>query len=149
MPPFRQVFPQGDRRWDVLAGVLQPRVNKFSEIPEMIEFLKELPEYPADYFVNKKSKTNLENSAEMLKVALEVLKSLQDWSPEAIHGALIGLAQRLGVKNGMLLWPVRIAAAGQKVTPGGAIEILCFLGKEESLRRLEAGLEKLKKESAS
>ena len=39
--------------------------------------------------------------------------------------------------------PVRIAAAGQKVTPGGAIEILVLLGKEEALRRLRLGLEKI------
>jgi glutamyl-tRNA synthetase len=149
MPYFRQLFPQGDYRWDVLASVLQPRITKFKDIPGMLGFLKELPDYPADYFINKKSKTNLENSAEMLKAAIPTLKSLQNWDLKEIHDALIGLAQQLGVKNGTLLWPVRIAAAGTKVTPGGAIEILCFLGKEESLRRLEAGLEKLNKESES
>jgi glutamyl-tRNA synthetase len=133
----------------VLASVLQPRITKFKDIPGMLGFLKELPDYPADYFINKKSKTNLENSAEMLKAAIPTLKSLQNWDLKEIHDALIGLAQQLGVKNGTLLWPVRIAAAGTKVTPGGAIEILCFLGKEESLRRLEAGLEKLNKESES
>lgn len=144
MPYFRQEFPEGERRWDVLAGVLQPRVTKFCEIPGMISFLKELRDYPAEYFVNKKSKTNLENSGDMLTAAIGALEKLGGWSPEEIHGALIGLAQELGVKNGTLLWPVRIAAAGMLVTPGGAIEILCFLGREEALRRLSAGLEKLK-----
>ena len=47
------------------------------------------------------------------------------------------------MKNGTLLWPVRIAAAGTMVTPGGAMEILAVLGREESLRRLRLGLEKL------
>ena len=143
MPFFRRVFPEGERRWDVLTGVLQPRVTKFSDIPGMIGFLKELPDYPAEFFVNKKSKTNLENSAEMLRAAIPALEALEDWSPEAIRGAMTDLAQNLGVKNGTLLWPVRIAAAGALVTPGGAIEILCFLGREEALRRLAAGLEKL------
>lgn len=147
MPYFRQLFPEGERRWDVLAGVLQPRVTKLCEIPGMIGFLKELPDYPAEYYVNKKSKTNLENSGEMLEAAVQTLEALGDWSPEALHEALIGLAKTLGVKNGMLLWPVRIAAAGTLVTPGGAIEILCFLGKEESLRRLRIGRKKLERES--
>ncbi|MCI1965983.1 MAG: glutamate--tRNA ligase [Oscillospiraceae bacterium] len=147
MPYFRQLFPQGEYRWDVLAGVLQPRVTKFRDIPEMIGFLKTLPEYPAEYFINKKSKTNLENSAEMLTAAIQKLELLSDWSPDSLHDVLIGLAQELEVKNGKLLWPVRIAAAGMKVTPGGAMEILSFLGKDESLRRLKAGLEKLNKES--
>jgi glutamyl-tRNA synthetase len=148
MPFFRRLFPAGEYRWDILAGVLQPRVTKFSDIPDMIGFLKELPDYPVEYFVNKKSKTDLVNSSEMLKAAVQSLKTLSNWSPEAIHDTLIGLAQKLEVKNGTLLWPVRIAAAGMKVTPGGAIEILSFLGREESLRRLEKGLEKLNKESA-
>ena len=79
----------------------------------------------------------------MLKAAMETLGQLGDWQIDAIHDALIGLAQQLGVKNGTLLWPVRIAAAGQTVTPGGAMEILAVLGREEALRRLAAGLEKL------
>ena len=62
---------------------------------------------------------------------------------DAIHTALIDLAARLEVKNGTLLWPVRIAAAGTLVTPGGAMEILTLLGREEALRRLKLGLEKL------
>ena len=79
----------------------------------------------------------------LTQAAMETLGQLGDWQIDAIHDALIGLAQQLGVKNGTLLWPVRIAAAGQTVTPGGAMEILAVLGREEALRRLAAGLEKL------
>ena len=53
------------------------------------------------------------------------------------------LAEKLGVKNATLMWPVRIAAAGKLVTPGGAVEICHILGKEETLRRLKLGVEKL------
>ena len=38
------------------------------------------------------------------------------------------------------MWPVRIAAAGKTVTPGGAVEILDILGRDESLARLETGM---------
>ena len=145
MPYFQQVFGDKKMNWPVLASILQPRVTKLTEIPEIIGFFQELPEYPVDLFVNKKSKTNLENSVTMLEAAIAELESVSDWQLETIHDQLIALAQRLEVKNGTLLWPVRIAAAGKQVTPGGAMEILAILGKEESLRRLRVGLEKLKK----
>lgn len=144
MPYFRQVFPQGEQSWPVLASILQPRVTKLTQIPEMLAFFRELPDYPAEFFVNKKSKTNLENSVRMLEAAVTTLQSQQSWTVESLHDALIALAQELGVKNGTLLWPVRIAAAGTLVTPGGAMEILAVLGKEESLRRLSVGLSKIK-----
>ena len=47
------------------------------------------------------------------------------------------------VKNAKVMWPVRIAAAGKAVTPGGAVEICRILGKDETLRRLRIALEKL------
>lgn len=143
MPYFRKVFPDAELNWQVLASILQPRVTKFTQIPEMISFLKELPAYPTDFFVNKKSKTNLENSVQMLKDSIAELEKTDDWSVDNLHDKLIALAQKLEVKNGTLLWPVRIAAAGMTVTPGGAMEILAILGKQESIRRLRIGLEKL------
>ena len=143
MPWYQQVFGQEEKPWDVLTAILQPRVIRLTDIPGMIGFFKELPEYDAALFVNKKSKANLENAPVMLKAAMEALSSLPEWNVTAIHDCLIQLAQKLEVKNGTLLWPVRIAAAGMQVTPGGAMEILAILGKEEALRRLELGLAKL------
>ena len=143
MPWYQQVFGQEEKPWDVLTSILQPRVIRLTDIPGMIGFFKELPEYDAALFVNKKSKANLENAPVMLKAAMEALSSLPEWNVTVIHDCLIQLAQKLEVKNGTLLWPVRIAAAGMQVTPGGAMEILAILGKEEALRRLELGLAKL------
>ena len=59
------------------------------------------------------------------------------WEEESLHSLLIGMAEANGMKNGTLLWPVRIGMAGKAVTPGGAIEIAVLLGREESLRRLK------------
>lgn len=143
MPYYKEVFGDKETPWTVLDTILQPRVSKFNEIPQLLGFFKELPEYAADLFVNKKSKTNLENSPVMLKAAIEALSAVENWNVDTIHDVLIELAQTMGVKNGTLLWPVRIAAAGQTVTPGGAMEILAVLGKEEALRRLTVGMEKL------
>ncbi len=78
-----------------------------------------------------------------MKLAIPALESLTSWTTEAIHDALTGLAETLGVKNATLMWPVRIAVAGKLVTPGGAVELCQILGRDEALRRLRAGLEKL------
>lgn len=143
MPCYKEIFGDGEKPWDVLDSILRARLTKFNEIPVLLAFFKELPDYPIDFFVNKKSKTNLENSPKMLEAAIEVLEKLPDWKLDTIHEAMIGLAQKLEVKNGTLLWPVRIAAAGTLVTPGGAMEILALLGRDEALSRLKAGLNKL------
>ena len=76
----------------------------------------------------------------MLEAAIPALEGIGDWTADAVHDTLIALAEHLGVKNATLMWPVRIAAAGKLVTPGGAVEICRILGKDETLRRLNAGL---------
>lgn len=143
-PYFKEVFGENLPDTEILADILQPRVLKFAEIPQMLQFFKELPDYSTDFFINKKSKATLENAPVMLQKSIDLLSSLEDWSVPSLHDKLLQLAKDLDVKNGTLLWPVRIAAAGQTVTPGGAMEILSILGKKESLRRLSLGLEKLK-----
>lgn len=127
-----------------ISQLIQPRIEVLNEIPDHIHFLLELPDYGTDLYIHKKSKTNIENSYENLQRATEVLENLEDWSEEGLHNALFGLVEQLGVKNSLVLWPVRIAVSGKVVTPGGAIEILYLLGKEESLRRIRIGIEKLR-----
>ena len=123
-----------------IAALLQARCEKLTDIPEKVDFFDALPEYTVDYYTNKKSKTNPDVSRAMLEAVIPVLEGLTEWTDEAIHDALVDLAQRLEVKNATLMWPVRIAAAGKLVTPGGAVEICRILGKDETLRRLNAGL---------
>ena len=126
-----------------IAALLQARCEKLTDIPEKVDFFDELPKYDVEFFTNKKSKTNPEVSLEMLKQAIPALESIETWTNEAVHDTLIALAEKLGVKNATLMWPVRIAAAGKMVTPGGAVEICYILGKEETLRRLRLGQSKL------
>ena len=127
-----------------VAALLQARCETLTEIPEKVDFFDALPEYDVELFTNKKSKTNPEVSRDMLSAAIPMLEGLGVWTPEAIHDGLVALAEQLGVKNATLMWPVRIAAAGKAVTPGGAVEICHILGRKETLRRLKLGLEKLK-----
>ena len=134
-----------DPRFSVeeIAGLLQARCERLTDIPEKVDFFQSLPDYDAELFTNKKSKTNPEVSRRMLEAAIPMLEGLEAWTTEQIHDGLVALAERLEVKNATLMWPVRIAAAGKAVTPGGAVEICHILGREETLRRLQLGLDKL------
>ena len=126
-----------------IAALLQARCERLTEIPEKVDFFDALPEYAVDFYTNKKSKTNPEVCARMLEAAIPMLEALPDWTDESIHDGLVNLAASLEVKNATLMWPVRIAAAGKLVTPGGAVEICRILGRDETLRRLRSGLGKL------
>ncbi|MDO4567931.1 MAG: glutamate--tRNA ligase [Clostridia bacterium] len=129
---------------DILAAILQPRVEYFAQIPDMVDFLTGIDaDYPLELFVNKKSKTDLEVSRAVLDMAIPALEGLASFDRESLHDALLSLAQEHALKNGTMLWPVRIALAGRQVTPGGAIEIAALLGRDEALKRLRAALARL------
>lgn len=126
-----------------LSKLLQVRTEVLTTIPDTVDFFEKLPEYDLSIYVHKKMKTNEENSLEYLKKALPVLEGTTDWNEQSIYNSLMSLVQEMGIKNGQMLWPVRIALSGKSVTPGGAIEIADILGKKESIRRIEAGILKL------
>ena len=86
-----------------------------------------------------------ETSLIALKEALPILEGLNDWNTESIHTTLFELIEKMGVKNGYVLWPVRVALSGKARTPGGAIEIAEIIGKEDSLARIKKGIELLSK----
>ena len=142
-PYIRQSVPDENIDAAKVAAILQPRCEKLTDIPGKITFFDTLPDYSTDLFVHKKSKCNEEVATDMLLAVLPLFQELVDWRMETIHDALIDLAAKLGVKNATLMWPVRIAVAGQAVTPGGAVEICHILGRYETLSRISTGLEKL------
>ncbi len=143
-PYIRQAVTNEAYDAAAIAELLQARCEKLTDIPEKLDFFDVLPEYEVDLYTNKKSKTNAEISLDMLEKTAPVLAALPNWEQETIHDALIGLAETLGVKNATLMWPLRIAIAGKTVTPGGAVELCRILGREEVLRRMEIGMNKLK-----
>jgi len=98
-------------------------------------------------YTHKKMKTNPENSLEVLNELLPVLEKQEDYSLDALHDVVMKYIEQKGVKNGVVLWPLRTAVSGKQSTPGGAFEILEILGKEESLRRIRVGIEKLQNQN--
>ena len=95
--------------------------------------------------MNKKQKSTLESAKAALEAALPLLEGIGDWTEAELHDRVMEAIPGLGMKNGQFLWPLRIAISGQMSTPGGAFEIAYLLGREETLRRLKAAIEKLRR----
>ena len=142
-PYIRQAVK--DERYDAaaIAALLQQRTELLTDIPEKLDFFDVLPDYDTELFTHKKSKSDAASSLEVLQKILPVFEGLTDWTDEALLDAMVKLAEELGAKNAKVMWPVRIAAAGKAVTPGGAVEICRILGRDETLRRLHIAIEKL------
>ena len=126
-----------------LAEICKTRIEVFPDICELLDFLEELPEYDIEMYTHKKMKTNAETSLSVLKELLPVLEAQVDYSNDALYQLLIEQVEKMGVKNGYVLWPVRTAVSGKQMTPAGATEIMELLGKEESISRIKKGIEKL------
>lgn len=136
----------GDQAFDetVLAEILQPRVETAQDIPEMIGFFKNPGDYSPELFTSKKQKLSPELCQKILEEELSVLSALPNWTQESVHDALMALCEPYSWKTGQVMGPPRLALSGQTVTPGGAIECLVILGREESLRRLNHACDYLK-----
>lgn len=127
-----------------LMTLIQPRIEKFSLIPQHIAFFENLPEIECELFVNKAQKATLDSTKQILPAAIDMLQNVQPWNNETLWGELKKLSVSFGLKTGAVMWAIRIAISGTSATPGGATEILEILGKQESLRRMQVSLEKVK-----
>ena len=129
----------------LLAHVLQTRCEVLGDIPAQLPFIDAVQPHDLELYVSKKMKTNADTAKEALAALIPVLEALgeADWTVEKIHEACFALITEMQVKNGWMLWPMRIALTGMQFTPGGGIEIAAVLGCTEALRRLNAGLAEL------
>lgn len=142
-PYIRETCKREDVDIRLLAEVLQPRCDIFTDIPEQVDFVDSLPDYDLEMYCHKKMKTSKENSLDALKQILPVLEGLEDWSVESIHSSMFSLIEKLGVKNGLILWPLRVAVSGKQFTPGGGIELCRIIGKADTISRIKIGIERL------
>ena len=129
---------------DKMLGLLKTRISKLSEIDEKMSFFLTLPEYEKELFLNKKNKiADFEIVKTVLTEAKAVLEGVESFDNDTLFATLSPLAEKLAVKVGTLMWCVRIAVSGLSATPGGATEIMEVIGKEESLKRIDAAMVKL------
>ena len=141
--PYIKKAVKGPYDHKAIAHILKERVNILSEIEEMLDFFDELPDYDIELYRNKKMKTDPEIARNSLIEARSFLESIDSYDHDTIYTGLVDLAQKMGVKNGVLMYPIRVALSGKAFTPGGAIELSCILGKDETLRRIDIALKKL------
>ncbi|MEG0594854.1 MAG: glutamate--tRNA ligase, partial [Christensenella sp.] len=144
MPYFEQVIDVDKFDLPMITRLIQPRLEMLNEIPMKLEFLAEMPNYDTELFNHKKMKATPQSALVYLEAAYPILRDLNDFTQTIIHDAMMELVESLGIKNGQLLYPLRVAISGVAVTPGGAIEIAYLLGKHETLKRLETSIAKLK-----
>lgn len=125
---------------DQLAEVLQPRVTRLSDIPEMIRFLTLRLPLSEELFLNKRAKLDAARAADLLQLLVPRLHALEEWTEDGLHQLLEDTIQGLDLHKGQVMGSLRAGLAAQQVTPGGAIELAIILGREESLQRLDAVL---------
>ena len=132
-----------EARWPVLAELLRSRIETLADIPEKSGFFHKLPEFGVEMFNNKKSKCTPEVAKAVLEELIPRFRELPEPGPETVTPIIEEYATKHEVKLGQPMWAVRIALSGLPATPGGPGEIMAVLGKEESLRRLDAALARL------
>ena len=126
-----------------IAEMVRTRIEVYPDIPEMVAFFEQVPEYDISLFTNKKAKTDAEKSLATLKDLLPRLEAAEDFTNDALFEMLKAYTQEKGCKVNAVMWPLRIAVSGQSVTPAGATEIMDIIGKDESIARIRAAIEKL------
>ncbi len=126
-----------------IAKMVKTRIEKLPDIKEHIDFFEAVPDYDIEMYSHKKMKTNPENSLETLKGVLPLIEAQEDFSNDALYEMLSKYVTDHELKTGFVMWPVRTALSGKQMTPGGATELMEVLGKEESIKRIKAAIEKL------
>ncbi len=142
LPYIREVVKR-DCDLRKIADLVKTRIETFTDIAEKIDFFEELPDYDIEMYTHKKMKTNSEIALNVLRDLLPRLEALDDYSYAGLEKLCMDYVAEKEIKNGVCLWPLRTAVSGKQMTPGGAYEIMEILGKDESLRRVRIGIEKL------
>ena len=143
LPYLKEVITR-DLDFHKIAAMVKTRIEVFPDIKDHVDFFEKVPEYETSMYVHKKMKTNEETSLQVLKEVQPLLEAQEDFSNDALFAMLSAYAKEHGYKVGYVMCPIRTALSGKQMTPAGATEILEVLGKEESLVRIQAAIEKLK-----
>ena len=126
-----------------IAGMVKTRIEILPDICDMVSFFEEMEDYDNSLYFNKKMKLTEEKSLALLKEVLPLMEQEEDYSNDGLFAMLSAFGQEKGYKTGYVMWPIRIAVSGRQTTPAGATEILSVIGKEESVKRIRAAIDKL------
>ncbi len=143
LPYIREVITK-DYDLKKIAAMVKTRIEIFPDIRDHIDFFEEVPEYDISMYTHKKMKTDAASSLKLLEEVLPILQGCDDFSNDNLFGILSEFAAQKEYKTGFVMWPIRTALSGKQMTPGGATELMEVLKKEESIRRLNMAIEKLR-----
>ncbi len=123
------------------------RINKFSDLQDETEFgfYKKLPDYAADSLIWKKSdpgRAGKEKTLVHLEKMKEMLSNADFGSMDSIKNAVWDYVEANG--KGDVLWPIRFALSGKDKSPD-PMTLAYIFGKEETLKRIETGINKIRK----
>ena len=141
--PYLKETLKKDYDFKKIAAMVQTRIEVFPDIAGLVDFFEEVPEYDSSMYCHKKMKTNEETSLAVLKEILPVLEAQEDYSNDNLYAMLCDFVKEKGYKNGYVMWPIRTAVSGKQMTPAGATEIMEIIGKDETIKRVKAAIEKL------
>lgn len=141
--PYMKNVIKKDFDFRKIASMIKTRIEVFTDIKDQIDFFEEVPEYSSDMYIHKKMKTNTENSLTLLQEVLPVLEAQTAFDNDSLFAALQTFAAEHEYKTGFVMWPLRTAVSGKQATPGGATELMAVLGKDETLSRIKAAIDKL------
>jgi len=144
LPHLRNTVKFTDVNYADLAKMTQSRVTFVKDCAELLDFIDELPRYDIELFTHKKMKTNPEVAALALEATLKEFSKLKKWTHDEISASITKVAEENELKNGQILWSIRTALSGKPTTPCGATELCELFGKNETLRRMDIGLLKLR-----
>ena len=128
-----------DDRLRAACEIVQEKAQTLAEVWPLIRFLFEPP------IEDEKAwrKVMVDGALTSLEAARAALDSAEAFDSEAIEAALTPLPERLGLKPGKVYQPIRVAISGGTVSPG-IFESLAALGREKSLQRIDAAIERLR-----
>lgn len=128
---------------NLLAEMLQNRITKRTDLAVMLDFVNKPDPFNPEMYVHKRSKLTPKLSVQVLQIIIDRISDSNIYERDHLHSLLMNLGPELELKTGQIMNPVRIALSGRQVTPGGSIELLLLLGKEESLKRLKEAVNNL------
>lgn len=122
--------------YEKILPIIVDRIERFDEVTKMFE------SGDLDYFygIPIYEKAMLKNTAHLPKV-IELLGAINssDFNAESTKATLWDFASEVG--RGEVLWPMRVALSGKQKSPD-PFTLAGVFGKEETLARLNAALEK-------
>ena len=124
--------------------LVQERARTLVEVAELAQFFFiDQPDYEAKLLIGEKM--DAETAFKALEAAKQKLAPLSAFDAESLEGVLRPLAAELGLKTGQLFGVLRVAVTGRTAAPP-LFQTMAVLGKERCLKRIEAALDKIRKE---